>query len=192
MRSADAIGITLIELLVVVVIIGIVAGIAVPGWLAFVQRHQLNKSRSEVFQALMAAKSNATRDKLTWQFSLREKNNRVQWAIHLASNGEFIPATVLNNEAYWQNLERGVRIDPETTIRTVNEQGRVLFNRHGCPVYDIDDECGSTSLQALGRIALQPEKGGKLKRCVIVSTVIGAMRLAREQPKANDSGKYCY
>jgi prepilin-type N-terminal cleavage/methylation domain-containing protein len=185
-------GFTLVEVLVVVILIGILAGIAGPGWLGFVQHQRLNKARSEIYGALQAAKSNATRDKLTWQMSLRENNGVAQWAIHQADDTEFIPAAVLSNNAYWNNLEQGVRIDLETNIRNDNGRRRVLFNAYGCPIYTPDDECGSTSLQALGRITLQLEKGGNLKRCIIISTILGAMRLAENQSKANDDGKYCY
>jgi hypothetical protein len=43
----------------------------------------------------------------------------------------------------------------------------------------------------LGRITLSSKSGGKAKRCVFISTILGAMRTAQENPRPDD-GKYCY
>lgn len=204
--SSSNLGFTLIELLIIGVIIGILGAFMAPNWIAFVERQHLNKAQNHIYQTLQAAKSNATRDKITWQVSFRQVtlNGKevVQWAIHPAEEGKFIPNSVMTNDALWQDLEPNVLIDEsknnkgkyETSLTKQSSAGpwRVQFNHYGCPVSQANDDCGQTSITALGRITLRSNNGGKLRRCVIVSTLLGAMRMGEEHPKADSSDKYCY
>jgi type II secretory pathway pseudopilin PulG len=185
-------GYTLLELIIVGVLIGILGAIAAPSWLTFLNLQTLNTGQNQVYRAMQAAQSNAKRDKLTWQTSFQEVtvNDRVvvQWAVHPAKPGTFIPSGVR-----WNNLGTNLRIDKkkndkgeyETTLdspgnKTIEGPWRVQFNYHG-----------NTNGQ-LGRIALRTPYTGKIKRCVIVSTLIGTVRTAKERPKPNKEGKYCY
>lgn len=180
-------GFTLFETLIILVILGILAGIISPTWIAFVQRQRLNTAQSQVYQAMRTAQSNATRDKITWQASFQENNGVAQWAVHPAS----INAKHLT-PADWHNLASNVRLDSETNLPKSNGIRRLRFNYQGCPVYRLDDECTHTAVQTKGRITLSSPRVGKTKRCVIVSTLIGALRTAREQPKPDRKGRYCY
>lgn len=73
-----------------------------------------------------------------------------------------------------------MRLDAETTLQESNGIKQIQF-----------DYRGSVSKPPLGRITLSSKSGGKAKRCVIVSTILGAMRTAKEHPTTNN-GKYCY
>jgi prepilin-type N-terminal cleavage/methylation domain-containing protein len=196
-------GYTLLEMLVVIVLIGIVGAIAIPSWLAFIDILRLNTAQDEVYRAIRQAQSEATRSKVTWQASFREQNGVIQWAVHPADvAGQFISNTILVNNHLWHTLEPNIHIDKqpnslgknETTIRKQTSSGpwRVLFNHQGCPIYEVGNECTHTSLRTLGQINLFSQNGGTARRCVYISTILGAMRMGKDHDEANENGKFCY
>jgi prepilin-type N-terminal cleavage/methylation domain-containing protein len=165
-------GFTMVEVLVVILVVGTLSAIAVPSWLSFVNTRRLNVAQDEVYRAMRQAQSEAKKQKLSWQASFRENNGIVQWAIH--------PVSVNPGNANWKNLDATVRLDLETTLQQSNGVRRVQF-----------DHVGSVDQPPLGRITLSNKNGGKAKRCIFVSTILGAMRTSKEQTTAQD-GKYCY
>ncbi|MBD2500868.1 pilus assembly FimT family protein [Anabaena azotica] len=165
-------GFTLPEFLVSVLVIGVVATLALPNWLAFVDTQRLNQAQSQVYNAIRQAQSQASKEKLTWQASFREQNGVVQWAVH--------PATVSPTVANWNNLDSRVHLDAETTLPESNGVSRVRFGYQG----DLE--------QLPCRITLSSKSRSRIKRCVFVSTILGAMRTAKERTRADDSGRYCY
>jgi prepilin-type N-terminal cleavage/methylation domain-containing protein len=100
------------------------------------------------------------------------QNNIVQWAVH--------PATINPSNAQWNDLHTSVKLDEEeSTLQLSNGVIRVPFDHLG------------TVKPPLVRITLSSKSGGKAKRCVFISTILGAMRTAKENPRPDD-GKYCY
>ncbi|MEW6491348.1 MAG: prepilin-type N-terminal cleavage/methylation domain-containing protein [Cyanobacteriota bacterium] len=180
-------GFTLLEYIIVVSLIGILSAIAAPNWFNFINRQRLNTAQNQVYRAMQEAKSNAMRDKVTWQVSFRQvavrKKQVVQLSLHQAS--------ITPTQKSWYNIDANIRLDNETTLPQSKGVRRVRFNYYGCPVYQLNDECGQTSILSKGRLTLSPQQGGKAKRCVIVSTLLGTLRTAKENPKKKD-GKYCY
>ncbi|MEA5500121.1 type II secretion system protein [Limnoraphis robusta Tam1] len=198
-------GYTITEILLVVGLISIFAGIAVPAWMGFISRQQLRTGANRVYWAMRSAQSEAKRQKTSVQASFREKDNRVQWAVHLAS----VPPNDLSDSA-WESLPSGVLIDDkvkndkgrlETTllkvdpvdnsVRNAGTVYRALFNYKGCPIYESTDECTHGNPRAKGRLGLIHKNLEKQKRCVIISTLIGVVRTGEEHTKPQDN-LYCY
>ena len=167
-------GFTLLEVLVVIAAIGILATTAAPSWVAFINTRKLNAASDKVHLGLLRAKRQAQRTKTTWQFSLRENESLVQWAVH--------PETVNPNDANWNSLDPNVVLDEETTLllRKSTQVRHIQF-----------DYRGSVRKPPLGRITLSSKYGGKAKRCVYISTILGAIRTAKERDKPK-KGDYCY
>lgn len=164
-------GFTLPEILVVFLIVGVLATIALPSWLTFVNIQHLNTAQYEVHSAMQQAQSQAKKEKFTWQASFREQNGVLQWAVH--------PANVDPAVADWKNLDSSIRLDEETTLQQSSGVRYIRFDYRG------------NVIPLPRRITVSSKYHAKAKRCVIVSTILGVMRTAKEQNKA-ESGKYCY
>jgi len=201
--TAPAAGFTMVELLIIISIIGIFCAIVTPSWLMFINNHRLKVSVDRAYWAMELARSNAKRDKISWQASFKEVGENAQVAVHPA---EITPAQVPANQ--WKNLEDKIKIhtaindkgESETTLLKVNENNeakgnktirRAMFNFRGCAVYNSTDECGQTNLQAKGRITLFHPDLKNSERCVFVSTILGYKRISQRQRIAKD-GRYCY
>ena len=154
-------GFTLIETITALLMIGILSAIAAPSWFALIKTQHLNIAQDQVYRAMREAQSQAKKEKLTYHASFREQNNNVQWAVHLA--------TIDPSNAKWNDLDPSVQLDVvESTLQLSNGVRRVPFDHIG------------TLKPPFGRITLSSKSGGKAKRCVIVSTILGAMRTAKD------------
>ena len=154
-------GFTFIEMMTALLMIGIISAIAAPSWFALIKTQHLKIAQDQVYRAMREAQSQAKKEKLTYHASFREENNNVQWAVH--------PATIDPSNAKWNDLDASVQLDVvESTLQLSNGVRRVRFDHIG----------GVTP--PLGKITLSSKPGGTAKRCVIVSTILGAMRTAKD------------
>lgn len=146
-------------MIIVVSIIGILAAIALPSWSGFMNIRQLNIAQNQVYQSMRQAQSQAKKEKVKYQASFRTQNNILQWAVHKESD--------LNN-ATWNDLHDSVQLHPNSTLQLSNGVRQVRFNDIGGVI------------PPLGKITLSSKSGGTAKHCVIVSTILGAMRTAKD------------
>jgi prepilin-type N-terminal cleavage/methylation domain-containing protein len=163
--SPKTAGFSLPELLAVLVMIGLITTLSAPAWQAYHNRIMLSVGQDQVLQMMRQAQSKAKLHRGKWQSSFREVEGRVQGAVH--------PVNALPQEIYWEDLYKGLRIDTQrSTLPSRRGVYRVQFNHHG----HVNGQ--------LGRLTLMPQGKSRLRSCVITSTLIGALRAAKEtRPK---------
>ncbi len=170
-QNRHASGFTLLETTVLVVLIGILFAIMAPAWNSFMTRVRLSNAQSTVLQAMRSAQGTAKRNHLGWQASFRELNGSVQWAIH--------PSSTSPLAAQWNSLDPEILIDSETSLQAASGIYRIRF-----------DDRGNINGQ-LGRLTLSSKIDARAKRCVIVSTLLGAIRTGENRTTAQN-GRFCW
>ena len=166
-------GFTLLEIFIVLALIGILLALTMPGWFSFLARWQLTDAQADIYSAIRQTQAKARNNSINWQFSIRETDTGiVQWAIHAQAS---MPQG-------WENLNvRSIDIDvANTTLDKRNGAYYIRFNYKG-------------RLASRTRtLTLTNSKAIYIKRCVVMSTLLGAMRKGDEQQKPSSSGRYCY
>jgi prepilin-type N-terminal cleavage/methylation domain-containing protein len=168
-RSRLLRGFTLAELLAAMACLGILAAIASPSFLAFRQDQELSQAQGKVHHILHQGRNRAMRNNLPTQVSFRKQGEGLQWSIH----------PVGTEPMQWETLGYKVGIDGETTLRLKNNNYGIQFNHYG----EVNGQ--------LGRITLSMKNTGR-KRCVMVSSLIGAMRDGETHSGKKSDNKTCF
>lgn len=177
-------GFTLLEVLVAVLVIGVLAAIAAPGWLGFVNRQRLNKASDNLVAALQEAQREAKRSKRNYSVSFKN-NNLPEIAIHRADSTPTI----------WQKLGGNVGIQAGQVILGTNISGTNTLSSPNTVVFDNLTTTKSITFDYMGilaaktdgstsdiglKVVLKLPNSSSLKRCIVLQSLIGGMRTAKD------------
>ncbi|MBD2110167.1 prepilin-type N-terminal cleavage/methylation domain-containing protein [Nodosilinea sp. FACHB-13] len=173
-KQANSAGFTLIEGLIVVVIMGLMAAIAAPSWFSFVQQRKINATQDMVYQGMRATQADAMQQRHDRRFSIRDRNGRIEWASH--------PETTLSTQVVaWSPLVEGVVFaDIDNTMLSSGGTYYVKFDMYG------------NVKTRVSTVTFSMDGSKETHRCVVVSTMIGAMRKGKGHAQANSNDRFCY
>lgn len=156
-------GFTLLEVLLVVLMVGLLAALGIPSWIALLNGSRLKNARADVFEAIQEAKTQAQQRKGSRTVSFQQNGNSIQWAVHSDPN----------NPTNWQTIDvENVQIDPDNTDLggASSSPWSLTFNDKG----ELDED----NSIAPSQITMSLLGNQDSKKCVIVQTLLGAMRTA--------------
>ncbi len=164
-RKSDK-GFTLLELIVIVLILGILASIAAPGWLGFINRQRVRTVNDRVFQSLRLAQSEAKRTKSDRVITFNTPATDPPTATIKTDPAQNPPLQTLTFDA-------GGEIKPGT-IRFVSNATSITFDYLG----NVKDQLPLDTSNVRRFVATVSAVNGGGKQCAIVETIIGGMRTA--------------
>ncbi|MDY7022696.1 MAG: type II secretion system protein [Cyanobacteriota bacterium] len=169
-------GFSLIELAVIVVIIGVFSAIAAPAWNAFVTRQRIRAVNNQVLQALQTAQAEAKRNKENITVTFDNTEDPPEYQI------ETQPTQTIDLEGEVPEGE----IQLETLDGDGNPANEVTFNYLGS-VINKDNPDSPPPLPFKVIVSPFDSTNSPSQRCVIVQTLLGAMRTA----EGNDNTTGC-
>ncbi|MFN6558373.1 MAG: prepilin-type N-terminal cleavage/methylation domain-containing protein [Nostoc sp. ChiSLP01] len=191
-------GFTLIELIVVLLLAGILAAIAAPGWLAFVNRQQLNKANDAVLATLQEAQREALKKKLSYSVSFQKNSTtqNVEVAIYPTkkSDGSNLAFADIST---WKPLGVDVGVSSDkfllgTNLSSENSAGSSVSYTLSTSAKMTFDYMGTLTNANFGTVTppatepsgikivvaipspQNPSSAGSVKRCIIVKTLLGS------------------
>ncbi|MDC0835925.1 hypothetical protein AY599_10500 [Leptolyngbya valderiana BDU 20041] len=171
-------GFTIVELLVVIVMAGILAAIAAPGWLAFVNRQRINSTTDAALQIMRTAQSRAVTENRAWEASFREVDGQLQGAAHPVETSEEAWQTLVPEASDRVFIERSYTDLVSSTCKAGDFC--VQFQDRGIIADDwLNEQTGDDD--RLGRITFAAtDNPDGTKRCVVVATILGTIRIDRD------------
>lgn len=180
-------GFTLIEALVVIIMAGILFAIAAPSWIGFLNRQRLTTARGQVFEILRSAQAEAKRTKVS-RAVFFDNNATKPRVIVVPYKKEVLKAdgtvdtaatsTPSDDNGGWQVLGNGdikegiIKIAGKPNNGSETASGNVVFDTYG----NVDQNI----LTMPYTITIQTTNVRSPKRCVKVTTLLGAMASAED------------
>ena len=167
MKKNSTDGFTLIELLVVVVMTGVLASIAAPGWLTFVNRQRANAVRDEMLQVLQTAQSDARRINKSYKVQINSTVGSA--AITVGPNVASFAG--IQTDLGDQQIRSKLKIEAkDRTSPTPINISEFAFTPKGEVA-----EAGTLPLV----ISASLDGSSLPKRCIIITTLLGSMVTAK-------------
>ncbi|AFY40748.1 prepilin-type N-terminal cleavage/methylation domain-containing protein [Nostoc sp. PCC 7107] len=176
-------GFSLVEVIAVTLMVGILATIAIPSWNAFINRQRVGKANDAVLAVLQKAQQEAKNKKLKYSVSLKNSNNLPELAFHPDSDtpdfskdktfsdlglktGQISIGSNLNNPNQGTSTVSAIT----TTVK------EITFDNNG--TLPVDATVPIKIVVASSPSNITQTNG--LKRCVIIETLLGGIRSARD------------
>ncbi|WP_009631830.1 pilus assembly FimT family protein [Synechocystis sp. PCC 7509] len=169
-------GFTLLELATTVFLVGIVSAIAVPSFTGLINRQRLNNAQEQVFIVMRNAQSSAKRERRTWAACFRDDGSKILSSVTRLPESN--PTWACTSATNWRPLlgadSKHIAINSTyTTLRqTPANYYRARFKFDGT----LETTDGGAAVQK-GKVTLNiRNETNNIKRCVFVSTLLGALR----------------
>lgn len=159
-------GFTLIELLTAIVIASILALIAAPGWLNFMNNRRANAGREQILQFLRQAQTQARQTRQDQVVAFLKPAGELP-IVKVGSLSQRLDGQTTGNQLNAKSM--GLEVLRGTDSNCSSALGCIVFDDRG----NIKNELGDNGIVIT---VTSPTGNNSSKRCVIVQSILGAMR----------------